>query len=171
MKELAFVMFLFGCGYVLVRLINHFTASQARELNFSIPSTGDTNIIWGFIFYLGFIALKVPSLKIYALLAILVLFGLLFYFRGLSRCLQNSRPAFFKNEIIRRLIKQKNNDTRLNKPYTRKEALQVLGLSAGIPDNNPQIEKRLALLEKFSAANPDCPHLPSLIIELRSALK
>mgnify|MGYP000384106282 FL=1 len=77
---------------------------------------------------------------------------------------------FIVNDLRRRLNRQQENDRRLNRPYNRGEALRLLGLPAGIDDNNPQIAERLKLLSDFSTQTSDLPYLPELIDELRAAL-
>lgn len=164
-------MFLFGCGWVLAKLINRFSATQIRRLHFYIPSTADYNILWGFIFYMGFAALMVPKIyKVWPLLAILVLFGFIFYYRGLRRNLLNPQSVFYLKEINRRLARQENGDARFDTPYCRREALRVLGLPSGIESEDSQISERLDLLEKFLTEKPDMPYLRQLIDKLRQAL-
>lgn len=171
MKELSLLMFLFGCGWVLAEFIGRFSAQQTRKLHFYIPSTSQFNILWGFIFYMGFAALMVPKIyKVWPLLGILVLLGFIIYYRGLRHNLLNPQSVFYLKEINRRLVRQENGDARFDTPYCRREALRVLGLPSGIESEDSQISERFDLLEKFLAKKPEMPYLRQLIDKLRQAL-
>ena len=62
MKELALLMFFVGCGYALAKLIERFSPADGRRIFFAIPSQASFNVLWGFVFYLGFAALVILSL-------------------------------------------------------------------------------------------------------------
>ena len=59
MKELALLMFFVGCGYALAKLIERFSPADGRRIFFAIPSQASFNVLWGFVFYLGFAALVI----------------------------------------------------------------------------------------------------------------
>ena len=171
MKELSLLMFVVACGYVLGRFLNRFAAGSVRQRNFFIPSQADSNLLWGFAFYFGFAALMFHSHhKIWPLAAIAAILVFLAYYKALRKNLVTPVSPFIVNDLRRRLNRQQENDRRLNRPYTRGEALHLLGLPAGIDDDSPQIAERLKLLSDFSTQTPDLPYLPELIDELRAAL-
>ena len=171
MKELSLLMFIVACGYVLGRFFNRFAADRIRQRNFFIPSQTDCNLLWGFAFYFGFAALMFHSHhKIWPLAAIIIVFVFLFYYKALRKNLSAPSSALILKDLHRRLNIQEANDRKLNRPYTRDDALRLLGLHTGIDDNAPQIDEHLTLLDNFSARNPDLPYLPELIGKLRTAL-
>ena len=59
MKELALLMFFVGCGYALAKLIERCSPADGRRIFFAIPSQASFNVLWGFVFYLGFAALVI----------------------------------------------------------------------------------------------------------------
>lgn len=163
-------MFVIACGYVLRSFLTRFATNSIRQRNFFIPSQTDNNLLWGFAFYLGFAALMFHSPhKIWPLIGIIIIFAFLLYYRSLRKNIISSSSPFIIKDLRRRLEHQQANDNRLNRPYTRSEALRLLGLPIGIDDNNPQITERLQLLSDFSFKNPNLPYLPKLIDELRAA--
>ena len=156
MKELSLLMFVVACGYVLGRFLNRFAAGSVRQRNFFIPSQADSNLLWGFAFYFGFAALMFHSHhKIWPLAAIAAILVFLAYYKALRKNLVTPVSPFIVNDLRRRLNRQQENDRRLNRPYTRGEALRLLGLPAGIDDDSPQIAERLKLLSDFSTQTPD----------------
>lgn len=171
MKELSLLMFVVACGCVLGRFLNCFAVGSVRQRNFFIPSQADGNLLWGFAFYFGFAALMFRSYhKIWSLAAIAAILVFLAYYKALRKNLVTPVSSFIVNDLRRRLNRQQENDRRLNRPYTRGEALRLLGLPAGIDDDSPQIDERLKLLSDFSVRNFDFSYLPELIDELRTAL-
>lgn len=171
MKELSLLMFVVACGYVLNNFLNRFSAHKIRQRNFFIPSQTESNLLWGFAFYFGFAALTFnASYKIWPLIAMAVALLFLLYYKVLRKNIFTSSSPFIINDLRRRLKLQQKNDCLLNRPYTRSEALRLLGLPAGIDDNNSQIAERLKRLSDFSAQNPELPYLPELIDKLRAAL-
>ena len=161
MKELSLLMFVVACGYVLGRFLNRFAAGSVRQRNFFIPSQADSNLLWGFAFYFGFATLMFHSHhKIWPLAAIAAILVFLAYYKALRKNLVTPVSPFIVNDLRRRLNRQQENDRRLNRPYTRGEALRLLGLPAGIDDDSPQIAERLKLLSDFSTQTPDLPYLP-----------
>ena len=89
---------------------------------------------------------------------------------ALRKNLSAPSSALILKDLHRRLNIQEANDRKLNRPYTRDDALRLLGLHTGIDDNAPKIDEHLTLLDNFSARNPDLPYLPELIGKLRTAL-
>ena len=170
MKELSLLMFVVACGYVLGRF-QPFCRRKRPAAQLFIPSQADSNLLWGFAFYFGFAALMFHSHhKIWPLATIAAIFFFLAYYKALRKNLVTPVSPFIVNDLRRRLNRQQENDRRLNRPYTRGEALRLLGLPAGIDDDSPQIAERLKLLSDFSTQTSDLPYLPELIDELRAAL-
>lgn len=171
MKELSLLMFVAACGYILNSFFNRFTPNKIRQHNFFIPSQLNYNILWGFAFYMGFAALTSPAqYKILPLAAIIFIFCLLCYYKLLYKCLANPHKGFFLRDLQNRLKKQQKNDSLLNRPYSRTEALRLLGLPTGTDNDNPYLSKRLELLQNFADQNSDLPYLSELVVNLREIL-
>ena len=172
MKELSLLMFVAACGYILNGFFNRFFPNKIRQRNFFIPSQLDYNLLWGFIFYMGFAALMLPpQYKILPLSAASVIFCLLCYYKLLHRCLSKPHKGLFLNDLQNRLQRQQKNDSLLNTPYSRKEALRTLGLPSGLENDNDLLKKHLNILKNFAQQNPNFPYLSELINQLEQALK
>ncbi len=82
MKELALLMFFVGCGYALAKLIERFSPADGRRIFFAIPSQASFNVLWGFVFYLGFAALVIHHhhwLRLLFALTAVCLLGIILY--------------------------------------------------------------------------------------------
>ena len=172
MKELAFLMFLIGCGYVALRLAARFSKAPIRRRCFVIPSQAGFNILWGFAFYLGFAALTAHHLWAKIMLggAIVFLILVIIHRRGLLKHFGKPDCAYFNRLLAKQLKCQQESDQALNQSYTRSEALAVLGLPAVTENKNPQLAARLNQLENLQASSPELPYLAELLPQLRKAL-
>ena len=108
--------------------------------------------------------------KIWPLGAIVIIFVLLFYYKLLYKTLQKPHKGFLLQDLQKRLLKQQKNDSLLNRPYSRAEALRLLGLSAGTENDNPLLTKNLELLQNFADPNPNLPYLSELLLNLKQTL-
>ena len=171
MKELSLLMFVAACGYILNCFFNRFSPEKIRQHNFFIPSQREYNILWGFAFYMGFAALMLPTHhKFWPLVAIIIIFVLLFYYKLLYKTLQKAHKGFLLQDLQKRLLKQQKNDSLLNRPYSRAEALRLLGLTTGTDNDNPWLAKRIELLQNFADQNPNLPYLSELLTKLKQTL-
>lgn len=172
MKELAFLMFIIGCGYVAIKLAARFSNTPIRRRHFAIPSQAGFNILWGFAFYLGFAALTAHHhwAKIISVISIICLMLIIIYRHALLRQLNKPFCPYFNRLFAKQLKQQQSSDMLLNQPYTRSEALAVLGLPNTVEDRNPLPAARLKLLENLHSSNPGLPYLNDLLPQLRNAL-
>lgn len=172
MKELAFLMFFVGCAFALIKLLTRFFAPQIRHIYFYIPSQMTFNILWGFIFYVGFGILTTHTfwmkVGLIAFLTILTIY--LIYLYGLSRHFKNPHNTYYNNLLNKKLQKQRQTDEAFNTPYTADEALKILGLSAAAINNKSLIETRLVLLEKLSAHSTETTALKEIQFRIKQAL-
>lgn len=129
MKELALLMFFVGCGYALAKLIERFSPADGRRIFFAIPSQTSFNVLWGFVFYLGFAALVIHHhhwLRLLFALTAVCLLGIILYRRELFRSVSVPEGRKFTGRLEKALLRQQQEDRRLNRSYSRTEALSVL---------------------------------------------
>ncbi len=172
MKELALLMFFIGCGYALNSLANRFSGKKNRRLYFYIPSAASFNIIWGFIFYLGFGILIASHLWLKTALAAILLLLAVYLVRQwlISKFFATHKPACAGRLLARKLIKQSAADIVYNHPYTRSEALRLLGLPASQKDLDNKISARLSLIENLPFSENNAQSRDLLLASLRQAL-
>lgn len=172
MKELSLLMFCIACGYVAVSFCDNFSKTAKRQRIFYIPSQREFNIIWGFTFYFGFAALTFQQfwLRFAFSAAILALFAAAAYLRAFKNNLLNPRSPYFNRVITRRLQKQQISDRKLGKDYSRREALNLLGLSPATEDDSPLPRQKIAVLQNLGTSLPNAPYLKELTERLARAL-
>lgn len=172
MKELALLMFFVGCGYALTQLISRFSKTQTRRFYFRIPSTASYNIIWGFIFYLGFGILTASHLwlKIIMAAAALLLFAYLVRLQLISKYLTEHHPAFMAHTLSRQLNKQLTADDKFGHSYTPADALHILGLPPTLSNTDDKIIARLTLIENLPLPETELSGRNALLSRLRQAL-
>ena len=118
MKELALLMFFVGCGYALAKLIERFSPADGRRIFFAIPSQASFNVLWGFVFYLGFAALVIHHhhwLRLLFALTAVCLLGIILYRRELFRSVSAPEGRKFTGRLEKALLRQQQEDRRLNK--------------------------------------------------------
>jgi len=172
MKELALLMFCVGCGYVLTQFAGYFCRTKTRPLYFRIPSAASFNILWGFVFYTGFGILSTASLSLKFILGgfLLALLGCLVRQHLFGRYFTKQTPRFVGRLLTRSLHRQHETDMKFNEPYSRADALRLLGLPAALTDTDSRISKQISLLEKLNFPSEDKAMLTDLLLQLRQAL-
>lgn len=172
MKELSLLMFFVACGYAINHITNHFSNNDIRKSNFFIPSYTIFNIFWGFIFYIGFATLMSSTywIKILLFCLILIVLGMIIYYHQLKKNILTPKSKFFLHILANKLQLQQKNDSLLNRPYTRKEALKLLGIPLGSDEQAPIINQRLLKLSELQSKAPGLPYLEELISLLEVAL-
>lgn len=172
MKELAFLMFIIGCGYAAVKLAACFGSATIRRKYFAFPSQAGFNILWGFVFYLGFAALTLQFwwLRIACLIAALVLLSVILYQYALLRHLRGRCLGCINRFLANKLRRQQQNDKQVSRPYNRDEALAVLGLPPFSQNADSLVGQRLSDLENLQKSAPELPYLADLLTQLKEAL-
>lgn len=172
MKELALLMFFIGCGYVAIQLLNRFSTTKSRRICFYYPSTTSFNLLWGFIFYLGFGLLIYQQLwlRIFLGVILLALLTFLLFQFGMRRHFTKPNNVYYNRIFTKRLLCQQEADRSFEQPYTRSEALIFLGLPRILETDNPQIIQHLNKWINLSAAAPDLPYLREMLEQLQQAL-
>ena len=115
MKELALLMFFVGCGYALAKLIERFSPADGRRIFFAIPSQASFNVLWGFVFYLGFAALVIHHhhwLRLLFALTAVCLLGIILYRRELFRSVSAPEGRKFTGRLEKALLRQQQEDRR-----------------------------------------------------------
>ena len=154
MKELAYLMFFVGCGYVLNLFANTITNKATRKIYIYYPSQAKFNLLWGFLFYTTFGWLMITSLYIKFVLSIIIL-GIainLAHNYLLQKSIKNSGQGFYKKILQKKFRAQQAEDKAHNAPSTQDEILKILGLPSNTLPNSPLILSRLNLYEKLSQA-------------------
>lgn len=172
MKELAFLMFIIGCGYAAVKLATWFSSAAIRRKYFAFPSQAGFNILWGFVFYLGFATLTLPLLwlRIACLIATTILLSVILYQYILLKHFRSRCFSGINRFLAAKLCRQQQNDKQVGRPYNRDEALAVLGLPPFSPNEAPLVRQRLAELENLQKSAPELPYLTDLLSQLKAAL-
>lgn len=172
MKELALLMFFVGCGYALAKLIERFSPADDRRIFFAIPSQASFNVLWGFVFYLGFAALVIHHhhwLRLLFALTAVCLLGIILYRRELFRSVSAPEGRKFTGRLEKALLRQQQEDRRLNRSYSRTEALSVLGLPAATSADSPLPAQRMKMLDTLNQT-ANLPYLGDLLPQLQTAL-
>ena len=172
MKELAFLMFIIGCGYAALKLAACFSRTPIRRRYFAIPSQTSFNILWGFSFYLGFAALTFSPLWLRTLSSVIttMLLSVILYRYMLLKRFRGCRFPCANRILAANLRRQQQNDKLVNQPYNRDEALAVLGLPPFSQNTDSLVGQRLSELENLQKSAPELPYLPELLSQLKKAL-
>lgn len=171
MKELALLMFFVGCGYALAKLIERFSPADARRI-FCHSFSGLFQCSLGICFYLGFAALVIHHhhwLRLLFALTAVCLLGIILYRRELFRSVSAPEGRKFTGRLEKALLRQQQEDRRLNRSYSRTEALSVLGLPAATSANSPLPAQRMKMLDTLNQT-ANLPYLGDLLPQLQTAL-
>ena len=149
MKELALLMFFVGCGYALAKLIERFSPADGRRIFFAIHHHHWLRLL-------------------FALTAVCLL-GIILYRRELFRSVSAPEGRKFTGRLEKALLRQQQEDRRLNRSYSRTEALSVLGLPAATSADSPLPAQRMKMLDTLNQT-ANLPYLGDLLPQLQTAL-
>ena len=121
---------------------------------------------------LGFAALVIHHhhwLRLLFALTAVCLLGIILYRRELSRSVSAPEGRKFTGRLEKALLRQQQEDRRLNRSYSRTEALSVLGLPAATSANSPLPAQRMKMLDTLNQT-ANLPYLGDLLPQLQTAL-